>query len=119
MKLDTNPNSYPNKTHLEQLSNASNGIHVCAKVVENMLVERTLEDCPDWCESDYILGGLIDAIGELSHSVSNFSEREKDIPEGQEKWVEVNADKATNLPLIEEPMDPLSGAEERKSKLGF
>ena len=44
---------------------------------------------------------------------------EDDIPEGQEKWVEVNADKATNLPLIEEPMDPLSGAEERKSKLGF
>ena len=44
---------------------------------------------------------------------------EDDIPEGQEKWVKVNADKATNLPLIEEPMDPLSGAEERKSKLGF
>ena len=44
---------------------------------------------------------------------------EDDIPEGQEKWVEINADKATNLPLIEEPMDPLSGAEERKSELGF
>jgi len=85
MGLD--PHAYPNKIHLEQLKNASNGIFVCARVVSNMLVERTLEDCPDWCESDYILGGLIDAIGELSHSVSNFSEREKDKAEARKAGV--------------------------------
>jgi len=78
MKSDPNPHSYPHEIHLEQLDNASSGITVCARVVSNILVERTLEDCPDWCESDYILGGLIDAIGELSSSISNFSEREQD-----------------------------------------
>jgi ferredoxin len=44
---------------------------------------------------------------------------EDDIPEGQEKWVAINAKKSPDLPLIEEPMDPLPGAEERKSELGF
>ena len=70
--------AYPDEYHLDQLSNASNGIFVCANVVSNMLVERTLEDCPDWCESDYILGGLIDAIGGLSNTLYNFVEREED-----------------------------------------
>ena len=83
MKLD--PYSYPDEYHLEQLNNASNGIHVCANVVSNILVERTLEDCPDWCESDYILGGLIDAIGELSSSISNFSDCEKKKAEARKK----------------------------------
>jgi len=44
---------------------------------------------------------------------------EDDIPDGQEGWVEINADKAPSLPLIEEPMDSLPGAEDRKSELGF
>jgi ferredoxin len=44
---------------------------------------------------------------------------EDDIPEGQEGWIEINAEKSVDLPLIEEPMEPLPGAEERKTELGF
>jgi ferredoxin len=42
-----------------------------------------------------------------------------DIPEDQERWIEINAEKAASLPVCEEQMDPLPGAEERKTKLGF
>jgi ferredoxin len=42
-----------------------------------------------------------------------------DIPEDQEKWIEINAEKAPGLPVCEEQMEPLPGAEERKAALGF
>tara|TARA_B110000196_G_C20836305_1_gene516153 strand:+ start:160 stop:372 length:213 start_codon:yes stop_codon:yes gene_type:complete len=42
-----------------------------------------------------------------------------DIPEDQEHWIEINAEKAAALPVIEEQMEPLPGAEERKTELGF
>lgn len=44
---------------------------------------------------------------------------EGDLPDDQEKWIEINAEKVSDLPLITEQMDPLEGAEERKSELGF
>ena len=44
---------------------------------------------------------------------------EDDLPDGQEKWVEINAERAPDLPLIEDKMEPLPKAEERKSALGF
>ncbi len=44
---------------------------------------------------------------------------EADLPDDQEKWIEINAEKAPDLPLITEQMDPLDGAEERKTELGF
>ena len=44
---------------------------------------------------------------------------EDDLPEGLENWVEINAEKAPDLPLIEEPMEPLPEAEDRKADLGF
>jgi ferredoxin len=44
---------------------------------------------------------------------------EGDLPEDQEKWIEINAEKVADLPLITEQMDPLEGAEERKAELGF
>ena len=44
---------------------------------------------------------------------------EDDMPDDQRKWIEINAEKAPDLPLITEQMDPLDGAEERKSELGF
>lgn len=42
-----------------------------------------------------------------------------DIPEDKEHWIEINAEKAPNLPVCEEQMDPLPGAEEKKEALGF
>lgn len=44
---------------------------------------------------------------------------EEDLPDDQTKWIEVNAEKAPDLPLITEQMDPLDGAEDRKTELGF
>ena len=44
---------------------------------------------------------------------------EDDMPEDQMKWIEINAEKAPDLPLITEQMDPLDGAEDRKTELGF
>ncbi len=41
------------------------------------------------------------------------------ITEGKEKWIAINAEKAPDLPVCDEQMDPLPGAEERKEALGF
>jgi ferredoxin len=44
---------------------------------------------------------------------------ESQLPEDQTHWLQVNADKAPGLPVINEKADALAGAEERKAKLGF
>lgn len=43
----------------------------------------------------------------------------EDLLPGQEKWVQINAERAPALPSCTEPMDPLPGAEERKVALGY
>jgi ferredoxin len=42
-----------------------------------------------------------------------------DIPEEKKHWIAINAERAPKLPVCEEKMDPLPGAEERKAALGF
>ena len=42
-----------------------------------------------------------------------------DYPEDKEEWIAINADRVKDLPVITEPMEPLPGAEERKTELGF
>ena len=44
---------------------------------------------------------------------------ESELPDHQQKWLQINADKAAALPVITEQKDPLPGAEERKKELGF
>ena len=44
---------------------------------------------------------------------------EAQLPEELTSWTQVNADKAPDLPVVNEKTDPLPGAEERKTKLGF
>ena len=44
---------------------------------------------------------------------------EEDYPEGEEKWIAINAEKAPELPVVAEREDPLPGAEERKKELGL
>jgi len=44
---------------------------------------------------------------------------EDDLPEDQHRWIEINATKVADLPVLLAPMDPLAGAEERKDELGF
>lgn len=44
---------------------------------------------------------------------------EDDLPEEKRKWVKVNAERAAELPSCTESMEPLTGAEQRKTDLGF
>jgi ferredoxin len=44
---------------------------------------------------------------------------EEDVPEDQQKWVEINAERATQNPVITDKQDPYPGAEDRKAELGF
>jgi ferredoxin len=44
---------------------------------------------------------------------------ETDIPEDLRHWIEINAERAPNLPMIEDKQEPLSGAEERRAALGY
>lgn len=42
-----------------------------------------------------------------------------DLPEGKEEWIEINAKRASKLPVCEGKMEPLPGAHERKAELGL
>ncbi len=44
---------------------------------------------------------------------------ETQLPEDQSDWIQVNAEKAKGLPVINEKGDALPGAEDRKKELGF
>ncbi|MBM3319647.1 MAG: ferredoxin family protein [Candidatus Eisenbacteria bacterium] len=44
---------------------------------------------------------------------------EEDVPEDQQKWIAINAEKAAGLPVVNEKQDPLPDAEEKKKKLGL
>ena len=44
---------------------------------------------------------------------------EDDLPDNLKCWVEINAERAPNLPVISDQQDPLPGAEDRKAELGF
>ncbi len=44
---------------------------------------------------------------------------ESDIPADQTKWIEINAERAAQLPVVDEQVDPLPGADDRKAELGF
>ena len=44
---------------------------------------------------------------------------EDDLPEDKKEWIEINATRAAELPVIDEKTDPLPNAEERKVELGF
>ena len=44
---------------------------------------------------------------------------ESQVPDDKKDWTKINADKAPALPVINQKVDPLPGAEERKEALGF
>ncbi len=44
---------------------------------------------------------------------------EEDLPPDQEKWLEINAEKAPDLPVVSEKVDPYPGADDKKAKLGL
>jgi len=42
-----------------------------------------------------------------------------DIPEDKLKWLEINAERAPDLPVVDDKQEPYPGAEERMKELGF
>lgn len=44
---------------------------------------------------------------------------ETQLPDNMTQWAKTNAERAPNLPVVNQKQDPLEGAEERKAKLGF
>lgn len=42
------------------------GVEVITRIVDTMLSNRASDECPEWMKSDFIAGGLIAAISELS-----------------------------------------------------
>jgi ferredoxin len=44
---------------------------------------------------------------------------EEDLPDQWQEWTQINAEKAPGLPVVNEKMDPLPTAEEKKAKLGL
>ena len=44
---------------------------------------------------------------------------EEDVPDDQKQWIEVNAQRSTELPVITDKQDPLPTADARKQELGF
>ncbi|MEE9598383.1 MAG: 4Fe-4S binding protein [Acidiferrobacterales bacterium] len=44
---------------------------------------------------------------------------EDPIPEDQQRWIEINEERAPGLPVIQDKEDPYPGAEERQKELGF
>ena len=44
---------------------------------------------------------------------------ETQLPDDQSDWLQVNAEKAKGLPVVNEKGDALPGAEDRKKQLGF
>jgi ferredoxin len=44
---------------------------------------------------------------------------EDEVPEDQKKWIEINAEKAPDLPVITEKLDPLPTAADKRKQLGL
>jgi ferredoxin len=44
---------------------------------------------------------------------------EKDLPESQRPWIEVNATRSRELPLLTLKQEPLPTAQRRRTELGF
>ena len=44
---------------------------------------------------------------------------EMDLPEDKERWIDINAERAPGLPVINEQQEPYPGAEQRKADLGY
>ncbi|MDC8454688.1 hypothetical protein [Marinobacter sp. DS40M6] len=55
---------------LEKVGAAST---VVSELMQRILVERTLQGCPDWMESDYVLGGLVQASEVLGERVCQLA----------------------------------------------
>jgi len=44
---------------------------------------------------------------------------ETQVPDDKRHWLQINAERAPNLPVVNQKTDPLPGAEKKKEELGF
>ena len=61
----------------------------------------------------------IDCAACIPECPVNAIYEEDDLPEDKRIWIEINAERAPNLPVVDEKQDPLPTAEQRKADLGF
>ncbi len=61
----------------------------------------------------------IDCAACIPECPVNAIYEEDDLPEDKKIWIEINAEKAPNLPVVDEKQDPLPTAEQRKADLGY
>lgn len=77
--LDTSQSALsPTDNRLKELSDelqkAADTSAAVSKVIESFMIERTYQSCPDWVESDFLLGGLIQANGILGSHICHLVE---------------------------------------------
>lgn len=64
---------------IKNISNAQYSICTTARVLHEILIERACDDTPEWCKSDYLVGGLFTAIDFMSCRIDDdITQIEKD-----------------------------------------
>ncbi|MEO9589695.1 MAG: hypothetical protein ABJG23_20430 [Marinobacter sp.] len=58
----------------DELQKAADTSAAISKVIESFMIERTYQSCPDWVESDFLLGGLIQANGILGNHICHLAD---------------------------------------------
>jgi len=86
-------------------------------------------DCVTVCPSDAFHGDdamlyispedCIDCAACVDECPVEAIYEEEDVPENQQKWIQINAEKAPDLPVVNEKQDPLSSASDKKASLGL
>lgn len=54
---------------IKNINNAQYAICTTARVLREIFIERACDDTPEWCKSDYLVGGLITAIDFMSRRI--------------------------------------------------
>ncbi|WP_322003357.1 hypothetical protein [Marinobacter alexandrii] len=63
------------KTATDDLEKIGSASAVISELMQRILTERTYQDCPDWMESNYTLGGLVQVSEILADCVLDVSTR--------------------------------------------
>ncbi len=67
--------SAPVDTIAEDLEKIASASAVISELMQRILVERTYQGCPDWMESNYTLGGLVQASEIMADCLFDLNER--------------------------------------------
>lgn len=62
------------KLSLDELEKVGSAHAAVSDTMQRFLIERTFQGCPEWIESDYLLGGLVQASEILSGRTCQLAE---------------------------------------------